>query len=150
MEKTMLISKKLNQAINTQVGRELEASHQYLSIAAYFEGRHLKKFAELFRKQSTEEREHAEKFVQFILDGGGEVVIPAVAAPKSTFTTAEEAVSLSLNWEKEVTQQIYHLVDIAIAEKEPHHPSISGLVCSRTTGRGFLFRTTSRSCANVR
>lgn len=114
----MLISKELNQAINAQVGRELEASHQYLSIAAYFDGRYLKKFAELFRKQATEEREHAEKFIKYILDAGGEVKIPAVAAPKSEFASAEEAVALSLKWEKDVTGFIYGLVDIAIKEKD--------------------------------
>ncbi len=114
----MLISKKLNDAINAQIGRELEASHQYLAIASYFDGRHLKKFGELFFKQATEEREHAEKFLKYILDAGGEVVIPAIAAPKATFGSAEEAVALSLNWEKDVTKFIYELVDIAVAEKD--------------------------------
>ena len=113
----MLISSELNKSINDQVGRELEASHQYMSIAAYFEARHLKKFAELFRKQASEEREHAEKFIQFILDAGGAVAIPAIPAPKSEFTSAEEAVNLALNWEKDVTKKIYAIVDQAIAEK---------------------------------
>ncbi len=114
----MLISKKLNDAINAQIGRELEASHQYLAIAAYFDGRYLKKFGELFFKQAAEEREHAEKFLRYILDAGGEVVIPAVAAPKATFATAEEAVALSLKWEHDVTKYIYELVEIATSEKD--------------------------------
>ncbi|MHC1740831.1 MAG: ferritin [Anaerolineaceae bacterium] len=113
----MLISKELNKAINDQIGYELGASHQYMSIAAYFEARYLKKFAELFRKQAAEEREHAEKFIQFVLDAGGSVKIPAVPAPKSEFATAEEAVALSLEWEKDVTNKIYALVDMAITEK---------------------------------
>lgn len=113
----MLISQKLVDSINTQVGQELEASHQYLSIAAYFEGRHLKKFGELFQKQASEEREHADKFIQFILDAGGSVKIPAVPAPKADFASAEEAVSLALNWENDVTKKIYALVDLAEAEK---------------------------------
>jgi Ferritin-like protein len=113
----MLVSEKFNQSVNTQIGDELGASHQYLSIAAYFEGRHLKKFGELFRKQASEEREHAEKFIQFLLDAGGKVVIPAVPAPKADFSSAEEAVSLALDWEKEVTRKIYALVDQAEAEK---------------------------------
>lgn len=114
----MLISKELNQAINTQIGRELEASHQYLSIAAYFDRRFLKKFGELFRKQAAEEREHADKFIKYILDAGGDVKIPAVAAPKSEFSTAEEAVALSVKWEKDVTAFIYELVEIAISQKD--------------------------------
>ena len=114
----MLISKELNQEINAQTGRELEASNQYLSIAAYFEGRHLKKLAELFYKQSEEEREHALKFIKFILDAGGKVELPAVAAPKHAFASAEEAVSLSLKWELDVTKYIYDLVEMAESEKD--------------------------------
>jgi ferritin len=117
MEDKMLISSELNNGINAQVGHELQASHQYMSIAAYFDARHLKKFAELFRKQAAEERTHAEKFIQFILDAGGNVKIPAVPAPKADFVSAEEAVQLALNWENDVTKKIYALVDTAEAEK---------------------------------
>ena len=55
----MLITQKMNDAINAQIGREMEASNQYLQIAAYFEGRYLKKLADLFYKQAAEEQEHA-------------------------------------------------------------------------------------------
>jgi len=113
----MLISKKFNNSINVQIGDELGASHQYMSIAAYFEGRYLKKFGELFRKQALEEREHAEKFIQFLLDAGGKVEIPAIPAPKADFASAEEAVSLAVDWEKDVTKKIYALVEQAEADK---------------------------------
>jgi ferritin len=112
----MLISEKLNKKINDQIGHELEASNQYMSMAAYFEGRHLKKFAELFRKQSDEERTHAQKFVQFVLDAGGTVKIPAIPAPKTDFASAEEVVKAALDWEKVVTEKIYALVDLSISE----------------------------------
>jgi len=112
----MLISKELNKAINVQIGREMEASNQYVSIAAYFEGRFLKKLAGLFFKQAAEETEHALKFVHYILDAGGQVEIPALAAPKNTYASAEEAVGMAVKWETDVTKFIYDLV--AITEKE--------------------------------
>jgi bacterioferritin B len=114
----MLISKELNHAINIQIGREFEASMQYLSIAVYFEGRYLKKLAELFHKQSEEEREHALKFVKYIVDTGGHLEIPPIAAPKASFESAEETAALSLKWELDVTKYIYELVEMAIAEKD--------------------------------
>jgi ferritin len=112
----MLISEKMNKKINDQIGHELDAANQYMSMAAYFEGRYLKKFAELFRKQSDEEREHAKKFVQFVLDAGGTVKIPAIPAAKADFASAEEVVKTALEWEKVVTEKIYALVDLAISE----------------------------------
>ena len=114
----MLISKDLNDAINEQVGHELHASHQYVNIAAYFEGIPLKKLAAMFYKQAEEERSHAMKFIKYVVDAGGEVKIPAVAAPVPTFKTVEEAVKLSLDWELEVTRRINALMDIAVAQKD--------------------------------
>jgi ferritin len=109
----MLISKQLNDAVNKQIGREMEASNQYLQIAAYFESRYLKKLAELFYKQAAEEQEHALKFLHYVTETGGKLEIPALAAPKTDFTSGEDAVALSLKWENDVTAFIYELVEIA-------------------------------------
>lgn len=113
-----MISKDLCDEINAQVGREFAASLQYVSIATYFDGMALKKLAELFYKQSAEENEHAMKLVKYVVDTGGDVVIPPVAAPKAKFATAEEAIALAVKWEEEVTAQINHLMDIAVAKKD--------------------------------
>jgi len=109
----MLASKELIAAINTQVGNEFGASLQYVSIASYFDTEALTGLARFFYRQADEEREHAMKFVQFVVDAGGQLEIPDVPAPKSTFASAKEAVQAALGWEQEVTRQIYGLVDIA-------------------------------------
>ena len=114
----MIISKELNDAINAQIGREFGASHQYINIATWYDGEGLKKLAELFYKQADEEHEHAMKFIEYIVDTGGTVSIPSVAAPKSTFATAEETVQLSLDWEIEVTHQINQLYALAVSQKD--------------------------------
>ncbi|MGH2348056.1 MAG: ferritin [bacterium] len=112
----MLISEKINAAINEQIGREFGASLQYVAIAGYFDAENLPQLASYFHKQADEEREHALKFVRFIADTGGRVAVPAVSAAKSQFSSAEEAVKLSLEWEEKVTQQIYDLVNLAAKE----------------------------------
>jgi len=114
----IMISKELCDEINAQVGREFAASLQYVSIATYFDGNALKKVADLFYKQAAEENEHAMKLVKYIVDTGSEVVIPPLAAPKAKFANAEEAIALALKWEEEVTAQINHLMDIAVAKKD--------------------------------
>ncbi len=114
----MLISKELESAINAQIGHELEASHQYIQIAAYFDSLPLKKTAAMFLKQSEEEREHAMKFVKYVMETGGQVAIPAIPAGKVTFASAAEAVQYALDWEWEVTRKINALMDIAKKEKD--------------------------------
>lgn len=114
----MLISKKMNAAINQQVGNEFGASLQYVAIASYFETEGLPMLAGRFFQQADEERMHAMKFVRYILDAGGQVEIPAISAPKAGFKSVEEAVQLSLNWEHTVTRQVNDLVALAIKESD--------------------------------
>jgi ferritin len=118
MTMTTLISPELNKAFNEEIGRELFASHQYIAIACYFDGRALKKLAALFFKQADEEREHAMKFVEYLNEVGGKVEVPAIEAPKSDFQSAEEAVRLALEWEIEVTNRINDLMTMAIEQKD--------------------------------
>jgi bacterioferritin B len=114
----MLLSKKLNETLNAQVGNEFGASMQYLHIAAYFDAMSLTNFAQFFFMQAQEERDHAMKILNFILETGSSLQIPAIPQQKSDFTSAENAVAAALEWEKEVTKQIYNLVDIAVADKD--------------------------------
>jgi len=109
----MIISKQMNAALNRQVGNEFGASLQYVSIAAYFSGEGLTELANHFYQQAAEERDHAMRFVKYIVDAGGSLAIPAVAAPKGSFKSVAEAVKLSLDWEKTVTGQINDLVNLA-------------------------------------
>jgi ferritin len=109
----VLISVELNKALNEQIGHELGASLQYLSIAAYFDQQKLKLLANLFFKQSEEEREHALKFVHYVLNTKGDLKIPAIPAPTPAFASADEAVAAALTWEEEVTRQINALMALA-------------------------------------
>ena len=114
----MLISEKMNAALNEQVGHEFGASLQYVAIAAYFDSDNLPELAAHFYRQADEERDHAMRLVNYVVDAGGKVTIPAVPAPKSGFASAEEAVKLSVDWELTVTKQINALVDLAIKETD--------------------------------
>lgn len=113
----MLVSQKIVDAFNTQVGNELGASHQYIAIASYFDNEDLGELSKFFFRQGDEERDHAMRFVKFILEVGGKVEIPAVTAPRTDIDSAETAVQLSLDWEEEVTRQIYDLVELCQAER---------------------------------
>ena len=111
----MLISDKLNQAMNDQIGSELSATSQYLQLASYFATDDLPELAAFFFRQADEEHMHALKFVHYIVDTGGKVVISEVMAAKDV-SSAEEAVQAALDGEKKVTDQINNLS--AIAEEE--------------------------------
>ncbi len=113
----MLASQKIIDAFNVQVGNEMGASNQYVAIASYFSNEDLEQLSQFFFRQAEEERAHAMKFVSFILDVEGKVEMPQVEAPQSDFDSARAAVSKSLAWERQVTDQIYELVELCQGER---------------------------------
>ena len=113
-----MISKALVDAFNEQIGHEFGASMQYVSIAAHFQRNHLTLLAKLFFEQAEEEREHAMKFVKYLLDTKAELRIPEIPAATPTFSSADAAVQAALNWEEEVTRQITALMDIAVKQND--------------------------------
>jgi ferritin len=113
----MLISEKISHAFNEQIGHELGNSNQYLAIANYFESEGLFGLAKIYNAQAVEERDHAMKFIKFLLDAGGEVSIPAIPAPRNAFESAVDAAQHALDSELKTTQEIYNLVTLATGEK---------------------------------
>jgi bacterioferritin B len=111
-----LISAGMNGLINEQIGLEFSASLQYLSIAAYFDGEGLPQMASFFFRQSDEERAHAMRFINYLMDAGGDVEIPSINKPQAKFDSAEAAVQRALDGEILVTKQINALVDATVKE----------------------------------
>jgi ferritin len=114
----MLVSAKIIEAINGQIGMEFAASLQYDAIGAHFDYLSLPGLSKHFYKQSTEERGHAHRFMKFILDAGSRVVIPAIEAPVAEFKFAKDAVKLSLDQEINVTEAINGIYDLALKEND--------------------------------
>ncbi len=88
----MSIGDKLLAALNEQVGNEFHASFQYVSLAAYFDAETLPQLAKFFYRQADEERDHAMKFVKFIVEADGRLAIPEIQAPQAGFSSAREGV----------------------------------------------------------
>ena len=56
--------------------------------------------------------------MKYVVDAGGNVVIPAIEAPQAKFKNPQEAVKLSLDQEVKVTHQINALVELARNEND--------------------------------
>ena len=114
----MLLSKTVQDAMNEQINNELYSAHQYLSIAAYCESVNLPGFAYWMRIQAQEEREHAMKFYDFILDRNGRVVLQAIEQPIIEFSSPLEVFEQALDQEQEVTAEINDLYRLALSEND--------------------------------
>lgn len=113
-----MISKKVQQAFNSQLNEELFSSYLYLSMVAHFEAKNLKGFAHWFRIQSQEEYGHALKFFNFILQKGGKVSLTQVATPKTEWNSIAEVFNDTLKHEQKITDLINKLVEVSMEEKD--------------------------------
>ncbi len=114
----MPVEKSVIDALNIHMGREFEAHLQYLSVSSWFDAEGLPELSKFYAEQAAEEHVHAMKFLTYVQDVGGPVVIPALSAPKPSFESAEEAVAGSLEWEVAITGHIDAVLDLAIAKKD--------------------------------
>ena len=74
----MKLSKDLEKELNRQLNMELAAAYQYQAMAAHFEYIGLDGFAKWMNGHASEEREHAQKFYDYILLRGGKVTLEAL------------------------------------------------------------------------
>ncbi|HEY3106087.1 MAG TPA: ferritin [Gaiellaceae bacterium] len=109
---------RFTEALNEQVAYEFGASQQYAAIAVWYDAETLPQLAAYFYRQALEERNHAMMLVQYLLDAGEKVTIPAVAEPKNDFADAVAPVRLALEQERTVTEQISKLAALALEEKD--------------------------------
>jgi ferritin len=113
-----MIGKAMQDAMNEQINKELFSSYLYLSMVAYFENKNLAGFAHWMRIQEAEEREHAMKFYDFILERGGQVLLKPIEAPGTTWNSNLELFREVAEHEAKVTASINALYELALAEKD--------------------------------
>jgi len=95
--------------LNAQVQMEFAASHAYSAMAAYFDRADvaLPGFKEWAEEQSKEEREHAEKFIEYInLRGGRYTPLPVPEPEVHEFSSAMDAMEAALKMEINVNRAL--------------------------------------------
>lgn len=120
-----MISAAMAAKLSEQVGHEFFASQSYLAMACMFSGKSLSVLAGKFRAQTEEERGHALKILDYLLEVGATVTLQSLPAPRSDYPTAISAIEAAVEHEKKVTRQIHELV--ALAEKEQDYATRSFL-----------------------
>eukprot|EP00245_Coleochaete_scutata_P003549 TRINITY_DN151_c0_g1_i1.p1 TRINITY_DN151_c0_g1~~TRINITY_DN151_c0_g1_i1.p1 ORF type:complete len:270 (-),score=58.97 TRINITY_DN151_c0_g1_i1:240-1049(-) len=107
-------------AINEQINVEYNISYVYHSLYAYFDRDNvaLPGFAKYFKDASQEEREHAEKLMDYQNMRGGRVKLNSILAPTAEFDHPEKgdalyAMELALSLEKLNNEKLLQLHKVA-------------------------------------
>ncbi|KAK9280092.1 hypothetical protein L1049_013777 [Liquidambar formosana] len=107
-------------AINEQINVEYNVSYVYHAMYAYFDRDNvaLKGLAKFFKESSEEERQHAEKLIDYQNKRGGKVKLQSMLMPLSEFDHAEKgdalhAMELALSLEKLTNEKLLNLHRVA-------------------------------------
>lgn len=114
----MLISDPMLRELNEQIMHEFNASHAYLAMACQFEDWHLSALSGWFRAQADEERSHAMKLLDYVLQVGGRAHLAGLSEPRSNYASPADIIETALGQERTVTQQINALMTLAVKEND--------------------------------
>lgn len=113
----MQLSKKMQDAINTQINIEFSSSYTYLAMAAWCERTSFLGSAAWMRMQSQEEKEHAMKLYEYMADRGATIELKDIAGPSVEYDSLASVFQQALKNEEEVSDSINKLYELALQEK---------------------------------
>lgn len=115
---TKRLSEAMETSLSAQMNVELLQSHTYLSYGIWADDKAYGGVANFLMRHSQEEREHAIKFMQYILNRGGKPTVTAIQSPDADPSSLKECFDQVFKHEVENTQKIYNLVNLAMEEKD--------------------------------
>ena len=113
-----MLSENMQAKLNEQIKWEFYSCYLYLSMAAQFEEWGYKVLAQWMKNHAEEERFHAMKMFDYVIEAGGRVKLEAIDQPPVEWESPEALTKYALDHEREVTKRIHDLVAAAEDERD--------------------------------
>ena len=113
-----MLSKKVVELLNDQVNKEFYSAYLYLDMSNYYKNEGLDGFANWYKVQAQEERDHAILFMDYLRQNGEAVVLEAIAKPDKDFKTFMDPLKEGAAHERYVTGLIHNIYGAAYEEKD--------------------------------
>ncbi len=113
-----MLSEKIQSALNEQINKEIFSSYLYMAMSMYFESEDLSGAASWMKTQALEELAHADKFMRYVNERGGRVVLEALDKPDTSWDVPLDAFNGALKHERFISASINDLVTLAREEKD--------------------------------
>ena len=97
---------KVHELLNQQINKEFYSAYLYLEFSNYFEQASLDGFANWYKVQAQEERDHAMLFYQYLQNENQIVTLEAIAKPDKDFKCHMDVLKAGLEHEQYVTSLI--------------------------------------------
>lgn len=113
-----MLSKKVEEALNNQIGVEHFSSLIYLAMASWAEKNGFNGAAKFLYLHSDEEREHMLKLFHYVNDRGGHAIVPNSDQPKIKYDSLQSIFEEIYSHEQFVTGEINKIVGVCFEEKD--------------------------------
>jgi ferritin len=113
-----MISDDMQHALQQQLNDEFYSGYVYLAMSAYCASIDFNGAAIWLKQQYEEERQHATRIYNYLIDQGAQVVLKAIDEPPSDFGSILEVFESSLKHEQGMTRKLNNLSDQALKEKD--------------------------------
>ena len=104
-----MLNEKVAQLINEQVNKEFYSAYLYLDFANYYESKGLAGFANWYKIQAQEERDHALLFYQYLHNNNATVTLEAIGKPDVPLNSLMDPLKAGLEHEVYVTSLIHNI-----------------------------------------
>ena len=112
------MNEKVRDLLNQQINKELYSAYLYLDFSNYYEQRGLSGFANWYKIQAMEERDHAMLFYQYLQNENQKVTLEAIAKPDKAFSCHMDVLKAGLEHEQYVTSLIHDIYAAAYDVKD--------------------------------
>ena len=113
-----MMNQKVRDLLNQQINKEFYSAYLYLDFSNYFEDAGLDGFANWYKVQAQEERDHAMLFYQYLQNENQKVTLEAIAKPDKVFACHMDVLKAGLEHEEYVTSLINDIYAEAYAVKD--------------------------------
>ena len=113
-----MLDKKVAELLNTQINKEFYSAYLYLDFSVYYEEEGLDGFANWYKIQAQEERDHAMLFLQYLQNNGEKVTLDAIAKPDKELKDKMDPLQAALAHERYVTSLIHDIYEAAYDKKD--------------------------------
>jgi ferritin len=138
-----MVTKKVEKALNEQIGKEEHSSRLYLAMASWCQRNGYQGAADLLYVQTEEERLHMLKLIHYLNDRGGAVVHGAMEPISTKYKSMLEVFQKVLHHEEFISESINQLYGVCNEEKDfttAHYLQwyINEQIEEESTARGIL------------
>ena len=104
-----MLNEKVVALLNDQVNKELYSAYLYLDFSNFYSAKGLDGFANWYRVQAQEERDHALLMYDYMHNNGETVALKEIAAPDVKLDGLMDPLKEGLKHEEYVTSLIYNI-----------------------------------------